>query len=188
MCFVSICFEANDHTDVMKMWTVKTEFALCLQMLVEQEAAAQSQSVMESPGGGLQLQLQQALQQISQISTTLCDIQLCYQGQVCETKQSIHHSGYSFLHAYISDQVNVSEVDGSSVPSELQSLRELLEKTEEEKKALEAQLSEANSAITELQQQGNSGENVRQNRLMASAENRSKAASWMIKCGYKMLL
>lgn len=42
----------------------------------------------------------------------------------------------------------------SGVLSELQSLREQLEKSDGEKKALETQLSEANSSVTQLQQQG----------------------------------
>lgn len=47
-----------------------------------------------------------------------------------------------------------SAVEESGVLSELQNLREQLEKREEERKALETQLSEANSTVTELQEEG----------------------------------
>lgn len=42
----------------------------------------------------------------------------------------------------------------SSVLSELQDLREQLERSEEERKTLERQLSEANSSVTQLQEEG----------------------------------
>jgi len=47
-----------------------------------------------------------------------------------------------------------SAAEGSSVLSELQKLREQLEKSEEERKALETQLREANSTVTQLQEEG----------------------------------
>lgn len=46
------------------------------------------------------------------------------------------------------------EPGDSSVLSELQSLREQLEKSEEERKALETQLCEANGTVTQLQEEG----------------------------------
>lgn len=45
-------------------------------------------------------------------------------------------------------------MEESSVLSELQNLREQLEKSEEERKAIETQLSEANSTVTQLQEEG----------------------------------
>uniref|UniRef100_I3K575 Shootin 2 n=1 Tax=Oreochromis niloticus TaxID=8128 RepID=I3K575_ORENI len=78
----------------------------------------------------MQVQLEQALQQISQTSTALCDIQLYYQDR------------------------SQSAVEESSALSELQNLREQLEKSEEERKTLETQLSDANSLVTQLQEEG----------------------------------
>ncbi|XP_049923933.1 shootin-1 isoform X2 [Epinephelus moara] len=101
------------------------------QMLVQQKAAhRESLILMQSSETGLQLQ--QALEQISNISTALCDIQRCYQDQVRQSQGAVEESG---------------------VRSELQNLREQLEKSEEERKTLETQLFEANSAATQLQEE-----------------------------------
>uniref|UniRef100_A0A1A8D144 Uncharacterized protein n=2 Tax=Nothobranchius kadleci TaxID=1051664 RepID=A0A1A8D144_NOTKA len=103
------------------------------QMLSEQ-TAAQRWKVME-PGGSesdVQLQLQQALEQISSISTILSDVQLYYQEQVKQIKGS---------------------VEESADLSELQNLREQQEKTEEERKSLEKQLFQANTSITQLREE-----------------------------------
>ncbi|XP_041840905.1 shootin-1 [Melanotaenia boesemani] len=103
------------------------------QMLVEQKAdKRQSMMKMENLDTSIQLQLQQALEQISHISTVLSDIQLHYQNQIKDSKEA---------------------TEDSSDLSELQSLREQLEKSEEERKTLEAQLSEANTSVTQLQEE-----------------------------------
>lgn len=47
------------------------------QMILEQKAAQASETDLK-----MQVQLEQALQQISQLSTALCDIQLYYQDRV----------------------------------------------------------------------------------------------------------
>lgn len=47
-----------------------------------------------------------------------------------------------------------SAVEESSLLPELQNLKEQLEKSEEERKALETQLSGANSAVAQLQEEG----------------------------------
>ncbi|XP_039679173.1 shootin-1 isoform X2 [Perca fluviatilis] len=99
------------------------------QILVQQNAAHR-ESVMLTQSSETGLQLQQALEQISNISTALCDIQRYYQNQV---------------------KLSPSAVEESSFLSERQNLREQLEKSEEERKALKTQLSEANSTVTELQ-------------------------------------
>lgn len=82
MDFFSVFLESNDQN----VQRVKGDggFTLSHQMLAEQKAT-QGQSSMEVQDlePGLQLQLQQALAQISQISSALCDIQLHYQDQVC---------------------------------------------------------------------------------------------------------
>lgn len=54
------------------------------------------------------------------------------------------------------DQLKQSQsaVEESSALSELQNLREQLEKSEEERKTLETQLSDANSLVTRLQEEG----------------------------------
>lgn len=54
------------------------------------------------------------------------------------------------------DQLKQSQsaVEESSALSELQNLREQLEKSEEERKTLETQLSDANSLVTQLQEEG----------------------------------
>ncbi|XP_035850075.1 shootin-1 isoform X1 [Sander lucioperca] len=101
------------------------------QILVQQNAAHREIGMLtQSSETGLQLQ--QALEQISNISTALCDIQRYYQNQVKSGPSAVEESG---------------------VLSELQNLREQLEKREEERKALETQLSEANSTVTELQEE-----------------------------------
>ncbi|XP_028420315.1 shootin-1 isoform X2 [Perca flavescens] len=99
------------------------------QILVQQNAAHR-ESVMLTQSSETGLQLQQALEQISNISTALCDIQRYYQNQV---------------------KLSPSAVEESGILSELQNLREQLEKSEEERKALKTQLSEATSTVTELQ-------------------------------------
>ncbi|XP_063752328.1 shootin-1 isoform X2 [Eleginops maclovinus] len=100
------------------------------QMLVKQEAANSECVTAQSSETGLQLQ--QALEQISNISTALCDIQRLYQEQVAPRQGA---------------------VEESNVVLELQNLRAELERSEEEKKALETQLSEANSTVTQLQEE-----------------------------------
>lgn len=62
--------------------TSELGFALSWQ-LMEETKAAQGQSVTPTQSSELGLQLQQALEQISAISTALCGIQLHYQDQVC---------------------------------------------------------------------------------------------------------
>ncbi|XP_035531661.1 shootin-1 [Morone saxatilis] len=101
------------------------------QMIVQQKEA-QSPSVLLMPSSETGLQLQQALEQISTISTALCDIQRTYQDQVKQSQ---------------------SAVEESSVLSELQNLKEQLEKSKEERKALEDKLSEANGTVTQLQEE-----------------------------------
>ncbi len=59
----------------------ETGFGLSCQMLVQQKAAHR-QSMMLMQSSETSQQLQQALEQISNISTTLCDIQRYYQDQV----------------------------------------------------------------------------------------------------------
>ncbi|XP_034413715.1 shootin-1 isoform X2 [Cyclopterus lumpus] len=96
------------------------------QMLMQQKAArGESEALPPSEETGLQLQ--RALEQISIISTALCDIQRSY-------------------------QVRQSQ---SAVPSELQNLREQLEESVEEKASLEEQLSGANGRVTQLQEEVN---------------------------------
>lgn len=99
------------------------------QMLVQQKAVHR-ESVMLMQSSEMGLQLQKALEQISNVSTALCDIQRCYQDQVRQSQCALEESG---------------------VLSELQNLRQQLEKSEEERKALETQLSEANTAVAQLQ-------------------------------------
>ncbi|XP_039900976.1 shootin-1 isoform X2 [Simochromis diagramma] len=100
---------------------------LATQMILEQKAAQASETDLK-----MQVQLEQALQQISQLSTALCDIQLYYQDRLKQSQ---------------------SAVEESSALSELQNLREQLEKSEEERKTLETQLSDANSLVTQLQEE-----------------------------------
>ncbi|KAK9524870.1 hypothetical protein VZT92_017234 [Zoarces viviparus] len=95
-------------------------------------ARGESEMLPQSSEAGLQLRLQQALEQISTISLALCDIQCCYQDQVRQSQ---------------------SAVDQSAVLSELQNLREQLEGSEEEKKALETQLCGANGCVMQLQEE-----------------------------------
>ncbi|XP_068584231.1 shootin-1 isoform X2 [Cebidichthys violaceus] len=95
-------------------------------------ARGESETLPQSSETGLQLQLQQALEQISSISTALCDIQRCYQDQGRRSQ---------------------SAVDQSAVLSELQNLREQLERSEEEKKALETQLCGSNGCVVQLQEE-----------------------------------
>ncbi|XP_031706486.1 shootin-1 isoform X4 [Anarrhichthys ocellatus] len=95
-------------------------------------ARGESETLPQSSETGLQLRLQQALEQISNISLALCDIQRCYQDQVRRSQ---------------------SAVDQSAVLSELQNLREQLEGSEEEKKALETQLCGANGCVVQLQEE-----------------------------------
>eukprot|EP00064_Thunnus_orientalis_P020888 superscaffoldBa00006023_g21040 len=99
------------------------------QMFVQQ-TVTDGPSMMQMQSSDTGLQLQKALEQISTINTALCDIQRYYQDQMKQSQSS---------------------VDDSSFLSELQNLRVQLKKSEEERKALETQLSEANSAFTKVQ-------------------------------------
>ncbi|XP_054457214.1 LOW QUALITY PROTEIN: shootin-1 [Anoplopoma fimbria] len=101
------------------------------QMLVQQKTShSESRPPTQSSDTGLKLQ--EALEQISIISSALCDIQRYYQDQVKQSQ---------------------SAVEESAVLPELQNLREQLEKSEEERKALETQLSEANGSVTQLREE-----------------------------------
>ncbi|KAM6894188.1 shootin-1 [Lycodopsis pacificus] len=100
-------------------------------------ARGESETLPQSLETGLQLRLQQALEQISNISLALCDIQRCYQDQVAVDQSAVDQSA----------------VDQSAVLSELQKLREQLEGSEEEKKALETQLRGANGCVVQLQEE-----------------------------------
>ncbi|KAL3046260.1 hypothetical protein OYC64_004299 [Pagothenia borchgrevinki] len=100
------------------------------QMLVRQEVAHSECVTQQSSDTGLQLQ--RALEQISNISTALCDIRRLYQEQVKPSQGA---------------------GDESSIVSELQNLRAELESSEEERKTLETQLSEANCTVTQLQEE-----------------------------------
>lgn len=78
---------------------------------------------------------------------------------VCKSKEVMkpEHNGPSSLmlsHFCVQVKENQNVEDESTVLSELQSLKEQLEKSEEDKKALETQLSEANSSVTQLQEEG----------------------------------
>lgn len=137
-------------------------FGLSCQILVQQKETHQ-ESAMHSPQ--VAVQLQQALEQISNISTALSDIQCYYQEQVMKEsvviqKQNKYHCVHSLhrIHCYshflAQAKPNQSAVEESSVLSELQKLREQLGKSEEERKAVETQLSEANSVVTQLQEEG----------------------------------
>ncbi|XP_034020730.1 shootin-1 isoform X2 [Thalassophryne amazonica] len=102
------------------------------QMLVQQEAAHR-RTMMLMQSSETASQLQRALEQISSISTALCDIQRCYQDQL---KQSLP-----------------SAAEDSSILCELQDLRQQLQRTVEEKAALETHLSEANRTVRQLQEE-----------------------------------
>lgn len=71
-------------------------------------------------------------------------------------------------------------MEESSVLSELQNLREQLEKNEVDREALETQLSEANSTVTQLQEEG-SGENPPQKSFLANKLNGNckKRVKWL---------
>ncbi|XP_033962225.1 shootin-1 isoform X2 [Pseudochaenichthys georgianus] len=100
------------------------------QMLVQQELAHSECVTPQSSDAGLQLQ--RALEQISSISSALCDIQRLYQEQV-EPSQGAG--------------------DERGIVSELQNLRAELESSEEERKTLVTQLSEANGTVTQLREE-----------------------------------
>uniref|UniRef100_A0A3Q3JQY0 Uncharacterized protein n=1 Tax=Monopterus albus TaxID=43700 RepID=A0A3Q3JQY0_MONAL len=101
------------------------------QMLV-QHNVVDGQNTMQSPE--TDLQLQQVLEEISNISTALSNIQRYCQNQVKQSQ---------------------SAVEECTVLSELQNLKNQLEKSEEERKALETQLSDANGTVTRLQEEVN---------------------------------
>ena len=82
MYFFSILLEADNHKDVFKMSKGEVRRGLFCQILVKQ-TTTHGQSMMQMQSSETGLQLQQALEQISNISTALCDIQRCYQDQVC---------------------------------------------------------------------------------------------------------
>lgn len=70
----------------------EVRFGLCCQILVQQET--HPRSVMQSPE--TVAQLQQALEQISNISTALSDIQRYYQEQVIKERVMQKQDGYPF--------------------------------------------------------------------------------------------
>lgn len=136
-----------------------------------EQTGARTQVMMEtcSTDAGMQLQLQQALEQISNISAALCDVQCYFKDQVC--KRPVRTRVYEYISlclsfSHVCDQVKQSKsaVEESSVLPELQNLREQLETREMEKKMLESQLSEANRCVTQLQEEGST---------FTSAESRS---------------
>ncbi|KAL6118460.1 uncharacterized protein ACO6RY_03258 [Pungitius sinensis] len=93
------------------------------QMLAQQKA--------ETPPGGSPLeQLQRALEQISGVSAALCDIRRHYQ-----------------------DPVSPGSLGAAAEPAALSDLRARLQRSEEEKAALEAQLSGANGCVAQLQEE-----------------------------------
>lgn len=66
----------------------------------------------------------------------------------------VPHHVPCFFHPCVQVKQSHSAEEESSVLSELQNVREQLEKSEEERKALETQLSEANGTVTQLQEEG----------------------------------
>uniref|UniRef100_A0A3P9H5U8 Si:ch211-1o7.3 n=1 Tax=Oryzias latipes TaxID=8090 RepID=A0A3P9H5U8_ORYLA len=98
------------------------------QMLVEKtECHGQNMVEMDGKDSGIQLQLQEALEQISHINTTLSDIHCYYQSQGKERMDAMEESRI------------------------LSELRNKLEMSEREKKTLETQLFEANKCVAQLQ-------------------------------------
>lgn len=158
MYFFPIFVAADNHKDVFQLSKGEARFGLYCQMMVQQRAASrQSMMLMQNTETGLQLQ--QALEQISNISTALCDIQRYYQDQVCVDVMKREQNGFphhvpSFFHPRVQVKQSQSAEEESRVLSELQNLKEQLEKSEEERTALETQLSEANGTVAQLQEEG----------------------------------
>ncbi|KAG7462028.1 hypothetical protein MATL_G00197650 [Megalops atlanticus] len=101
------------------------------QMLVKQrETQRQSMLLIQNADTGPQLQ--QALEQVAQISSTLEEIRLQHQSQVVQTQAT---------------------VEETSALAELQSIRAQLEKSEGERRDTEIRLKDAQRSITELQEE-----------------------------------
>lgn len=73
----------------------------------------------------------------------------CHDARVKLSVYVLHH-----VPCFFQVRQSQSALKESGVRSELQNLREQLEKSEEERKAIEAQLSEANGSVTQLQEEG----------------------------------
>lgn len=161
--FLFTLVEGVNHEDVFEMSGGEAGFGLSFQMMAQQ-SAAHRQSMMLMQSSETSLQLQQALDQISTISAALSDIQRHYQEQVCcDDREKNGHPLWStyvflrvpgFFHTCVQVKQGQSAMEESSLLSELQNLKEQLDRSEEERKALETQLSEANSTSTQLQEKG----------------------------------
>ncbi|KAK6291943.1 hypothetical protein J4Q44_G00377280 [Coregonus suidteri] len=99
------------------------------QVLVKQKET-QRQSMMLQQSSETSLQLQQALEQVAHINSTLQDIQLYYRNQLKQTQCALEES---------------------SVLSELQLVKGQLESSEKERRTMETQLREAQITATHLQ-------------------------------------
>uniref|UniRef100_A0A4W5QH35 Shootin 2 n=1 Tax=Hucho hucho TaxID=62062 RepID=A0A4W5QH35_9TELE len=99
------------------------------QVLVKQKET-QRQSMVQQQSSETSMQLQQALEQVAHINSTLQDIQLYYRNQVNQTQCALEES---------------------SVLSELQIVRGQLESSEKERRTMETQLREAQITATHLQ-------------------------------------
>lgn len=186
MSLCPIFIELDTCKDVFKMSKGEARFDLSCQVL-EQRKETHQENIMPQTV----VQLQQALEQISNISTALSDIQLYYQEQV--TKESLvildqNEGTFYFLHhipsfSYLRVQVkpNQSAVEESGVLSELQNLREQLEKSEKERKSIETQLSEANSTVTKLQEEGSCQQRIHCTKIFLTKQSQNNCSSLRVK-------
>lgn len=86
MYLCPIVIEPDIYKDVLKMSKGEARFDLSCQVL-EQQKGTHQEGFMHSPQAVVQLQ--QALEQISNIGTALSDIQLYYQEQVTKGNSRI---------------------------------------------------------------------------------------------------
>lgn len=92
------------------------------------------------------------------------------------------HRVPSSSHLCVQAKQNQSAVEEPSILSELQNLREQLEKSEEERKSIETQLSEANSTVTKLQEEGSREIFLTKQNLTEALEKRVKGKNWSMTC------
>ncbi|XP_016887512.1 shootin-1 isoform X2 [Cynoglossus semilaevis] len=115
---------------------LRQEAEVLAQQMMEQQKAAHVNSVTLRQSSETELQLQQALEQISNISAALRNIQRFYQERGCGCGEQVKQSQ-----------------DAESNISELQTLTEQLEKSQVERKALESELTEVNCRVVQLEEE-----------------------------------
>lgn len=112
----------------------------------------------QEQGSDVDVDLQRAMEQVSIISQALCDIQRRYQEQVRLAQRGGVKQRYhaDFAPPGQQGKPRQSGAEASGVLSEVQRLKEQLERSEGQRREAERQLGEASAAVAQLQRVGTS--------------------------------